>query len=207
MAIAKRKKRFFEVEIPMINKQTFLQGFEIKELDNKYIKYDLTRILKGKNTLMQFKVKVKDDVITTYARELKLLPCFLRRMVRKGTNYVEDSFVTNCKNAELKIKPFLITRRKVSRAVRRALREKAKEEIINYVKDKDSETIFKEILRNQLQKPLSLSLKKVYPLSLCEIRQLKVEKELETVSEETPVEETVEEKAIEKENTSEEKKE
>ena len=207
MAIAKRKKRFFEVDIPMINKQTFLQGFELKELDNKFIKYDLTRILKGKNALMQFKTKVENDVVITYARELKLLPCFLRRMVRKGTNYVEDSFIVTCKDAELKIKPFLITRRKVSRAVRRALREKAKEEIINYVKDKDSETIFKEVLRNQLQKPLSLSLKKVYPLSLCEIRQLKVEKELETVSEKAPAKEAIEEKAVEKESTSEEKKE
>jgi ribosomal protein S3AE len=73
----------------------------------------------------------------------------------------------------------LITRRKVSRAVRKALREKAKEELINYVKNKNTETLFEELLKGQIQKTLSLILKKIYPLALCEIRIFKVEKELE----------------------------
>jgi len=73
---------------------------------------------------------------------------------------------------QLKVKPFLITRRKVSRAVRKALREKAKEELTEYFKDKDIDTIFQDLLKNQIQKPLSLKLKKIYPLSLCEIRVL-----------------------------------
>jgi ribosomal protein S3AE len=103
-----------------------------------------------------------------------LLPYFLRRMVRKGTNYVEDSFVTECQDAKIIIKPFLITRRKVSRAVRTALRKKAKEELINYVKDKTSEELFDEVLKNQIQRPLSQKLKKIYPLSLCEIRVFEI---------------------------------
>ena len=179
MAIAKRKKRFFEVEMPIINKQTQLQAYELKELKGRFIKYDLTRILRGKNMLLQLVVKISEDKAVAIPRAIKLMPYFLKRMVRKGTNYVEDSFTVNCKDAELRIKPFLITRRKVSRAVRKALREKAKQELINYVKDKDSNTLFDEILKNQMQKPLSLKLKKIYPLSLCEIRVFKVEKELE----------------------------
>ena len=104
------------------------------------------------------------------------MPYFLKKIVRKGTNYVEDSFSTSCKNGQVRIKPFLITRRKVSRRVRKALREKAHEELINYVKDKKSETLFEDLLKNSIQKPLSLKLKKIYPLSFCEIRILKVEK-------------------------------
>ncbi|GAI48994.1 unnamed protein product, partial [marine sediment metagenome] len=98
----------------------------------------------------------------------------------KGTNYIEDSFSAKCKNAQVRIKPFLISRRKISKAVRKALREKAREELINYMKNKDIETLFKEILKNQIQKPLSLKLKKIYPLSLCEIRIFKVEKMIES---------------------------
>ena len=177
MAKAKRKKKFFDVEIPIIRRETQLQAYELKDLDGKLIKYDLTRILKGKSLLLQLKVKVEGEKAISIPRELKLLPYYLRRMMRKGTNYVEDSFSTNCKNAQIKIKPFLITRRKVSKAVRKALREKAKEELIKYVKTKDSEEIFEDVLKNQLQKDLSLKLKKIYPLSLCEIRILKVEKE------------------------------
>jgi ribosomal protein S3AE len=180
MAIAKRKKRFFEVDMPLINKQTQLQAYEIKELDGKIIKYDLTRLLRGKSMLIKLKVKIKDNEIISVPKEIRLLPYFLKRMVRKGTNYVEDSFSTNCKDAQIRIKPFLITRKKVSRAVRKALREKAREELIEEVKDKKSEEIFSDLLKNKTQKQLSLKLKKIYPLSLCEIRILKVEKELES---------------------------
>lgn len=97
-------------------------------------------------------------------------------MVRKGTNYVEDSFSAECKDAFVRIKPFLITRKKVSRAVRKALREKAKEELINYVKGKSAEILFDELLKNSIQKFLSLKLKKIYPLSFCEIRIFKLER-------------------------------
>jgi len=173
MAIAKKRKKFFDVDIPLINKQTHLQAYDIKEIDGKLIKYDLTRILRGKSMLMQLRVSVKGDKATTTPRETKILPYFLKRVVRKGTNYVEDSFETPCKDGNLRIKPFLVTRRKVSRAVRKALREKARELIIEYVKTKNSLEIFEDLLKNQFQKSLSLRLKKIYPLSLCEIRVLK----------------------------------
>ncbi len=184
MALAKRKKRFFDVEMPLIRRQTQLQAYEIKELESKLIKYDLTRSLRGKGMLIQLIVKVKDDKATSIPRELKLMAYYLRRMIRKGTNYVEDSFSTKSKDSQLRIKPFLITRRKVSRAVRKALREKAREELAEYIKTKDTNTVFEDILKNKLQKELSIKLKKIYPLSLCEIRVLKVEKTLEKKAEE-----------------------
>ncbi len=184
MAISKHKKRFFDVDMPLIKKQTQLQAYELEELNGRLIKYDLTRILRGKSMLLQLKVKIEGDKATSEPKEIKLMIYYLRRMMRKGTNYVEDSFSTKCKNAQLRIKPFLITRRKVSRAVRKALREKAREELINYSKTKNSQAIFEEILKNKLQKELSIKLKKIYPLSLCEIRMLKIEKELAKIKKE-----------------------
>ncbi|MFA5952967.1 MAG: hypothetical protein WC812_00045 [Candidatus Pacearchaeota archaeon] len=178
MAEAKRKKKFFNIEIPLIKKSTQLQAYESKDLNNRYIKYDLTRILKGKSILLTIKVLVKNDEAITVPKEIKLMPYYLRRMMRKGTDYVEDSFSANCKNAQLRIKPFLITRRKVPRKIRKALRDKAKQELIEYIKQKNFEEVFDEILKNSLQKNLSMKLKKIYPLSLCEIRVLEVEKEL-----------------------------
>jgi len=189
MAKEKKRKKFFDVEIPLIRKETHLQAYDIKELEGRTIKYDLTRFLKGKGMIIKLKVKVEGEKATTIPKETKLMPYFLKRMVRKGTNYVEDSFSTKCADAQIRIKPFLITRRKVSRAVRKALREKAREELINNVKDKNAETLFDEILKNQIQKSLSLKLKKIYPLSLCEIRVLKIEKEFEKKK---PLKESVE---------------
>ena len=176
MAQAKRKKRFFDVEMPLIKKETQLQAYEIKDLEGRFIKYDLTRILRGKSMILKSKINVDKEKAIATPIEIKLMPYFLKRMVRKGTDYVEDSFSVECKDAEIKIKPFLITRRRVPRSVRKALRNQAKEELIKYVKNKTSEEIFEEIIKNRIQKTLSLKLKKTYPLSLCEIRILKIEK-------------------------------
>jgi ribosomal protein S3AE len=175
MAIAKKKKRFFEVDMPIINKQTQLQGYEIEELAGRNIIYDLTRILKGKNLIMNFQVKIEDEKAIAYPKKIQLLQGYIKRMMRKGTNYVEDSFLAKCKDNQMRIKPFLITRRKVSRAIRKSLRNKAKEELIKYVENKTSQDLFEEAMRNTIQRDLSLKLKKVYPLSLCEIRILGIE--------------------------------
>ena len=91
---------------------------------------------------------------------------------------MEDSFEAPCKDAILKIKPLLVSRRKISRAVKKALREKAREEILNTVKTMTKNKLFEDILQGQFQKSLSYILKKVYPLSSCEIRIIKVEKEI-----------------------------
>jgi len=175
MAIAKKRKKFFDVNIPLIKKETQAQAYEIEELDGKIMNYDVTRILRGKSALLQLIIKTENKEAVAKPRQLVVLPCYIRRMIRKGTNYVEDSFSTKSKDDSVRIKPFLITRRKVSRAVRKALRNKAKEFLIEYAKEKTSEELFDEIMRNIIQKNLSITLKKIYPLSLCEIRVLKVE--------------------------------
>ena len=179
MAVTKKKKKFFEVEMPLIGKTTHLQAFEISQLSNKHIKYDLSRILKGKSIMIQLVVYIEDNKATAKPKKIELMPHYLKRMVRKGTNYVEDSFSAETKDTQIKIKPFLITRRKVPRKVRKALREKARQEIINYVKTKKTEKIFEDILKNKIQKELSLILKKIYPLSSCEIKSMKIEKNLD----------------------------
>jgi len=176
MAQAKIKQKFFDVEMPILNKETQLYAYYLNELEGRTIKYDLTRFLRGKGVLLSMDVKVEGGKASAYPKEFVILPYFLRRMIRKGTNYVEDSFSADTKDSKVIVKPFLITRKKVSRSVRKALREKAREEIKDYLKNKDTKTIFEELIQNKMQRPLSLKLKKIYPLSLCEIRVFGVEK-------------------------------
>jgi len=175
MAQAKKRKKFFDVDIPIAGKGTHVQAYSIEEIDGRHIRYDLTRVLRGKSVEVQLIIKVKGEKATAYPKKITLMPYYLKRMVRKGTSYIEDSFSADCKDARVKIKPLLVARRKISRAVKKALREKAREELTSYIKNKTVEEIFEEIVKNQLQKPLSLKLKKIYPLSLCEIRVFKIE--------------------------------
>ena len=60
MVQRKKKKKFFDVSIPIIQKTTQLQAYDIESLDNQFIKYDLTRFLRGKSMLLTTKVKIEN---------------------------------------------------------------------------------------------------------------------------------------------------
>ena len=82
MAIAKRKKKFFDVEIPLINKEIQLQAYEVPELEGRFVKYDLTRMLRGKSMILTLKVNVKDDEAIAIPRKIILLSINSRSSIR-----------------------------------------------------------------------------------------------------------------------------
>ena len=169
-----RRKKFLPVEVPATNARIELLGNTIEDIENKNIKLDLTRQLKGKSVEGTFKIKIIDKKLIALPSKIRLMPYFIRRMIRKRISYVEDSFNSPSQESIIKIKPFLITRKRVSKAVRKTLRNKAKNWLEDYLAERNDEEIFNDILGNRLQKPLSLVLKKTYPLSLCEIRLIEV---------------------------------
>jgi ribosomal protein S3AE len=179
-----KKKKFQSVEIPLINSKIELIGDSIKELKDKTINLDLTRQLKGKSVEAVVKIKIENDKAVAYPNKIKLMPYFIKRMIRKRISYIEDSFETPSQESLIRIKPFLITRKKVSRAVRKALRNRCKNWTEDYIAERKDDEIFNDILLNKMQRTLSLVLKKTYPLSLCEIRILEIKRPLK--SEEIP---------------------
>ncbi|MBI2630291.1 hypothetical protein HYW76_04250 [Candidatus Pacearchaeota archaeon] len=181
------KKKFIEIELPLVGEKAEVLTSNELSLNGKTINLDLTRKLRGKSVEAIFKLKLEGEKIKAELNRLHLLGYFIRRMMKTSIDYVEDSFSAQCKDAVLKIKVFMITRKKVSRAVRNALRNKAKEEVEASIKEANIETIFSEILYGKFQKSLSIKLKKVYPLGLCEIRDIIIEKKLENKVEEEKI--------------------
>lgn len=177
--MAIEKKKFFSVEIPAINQKVSLLAYNLEQLNNRNIKVDLTRMLRGQSVEAIFKVKTAEGKAIASPIKIYVLSAFIARMMRKSISYVEDSFSCECDDAQLRIKPFMITRKKVTRAVRKALRNEAKKYIQEHVKEKNKEELFAEIINGRLQKSLSLKMKKIYPLAFCEIRHLSIEKEKE----------------------------
>ena len=177
------KKKFFNVEIPLINENYEVYTYNIEDIDNKTIKIDMTRKLRGKSVDLVFSINVKEGKAIAYPKKLRLLPFFIKHMLRKSISYIEDSIKTESTESKIIIKPFLITRKKVSRAVKSTLRNSARNWIVDYIKTKKNDEIFEDILSGKIQKALSLKLKKIYPLALCEIRVLEVGKKLEKNSE------------------------
>jgi ribosomal protein S3AE len=166
-----KRKKFHEIELPVINKKIELLAVSKEDLKGRTVKLDLTREVRGKSFEIIF--KILDKKIQPY--RLHVYPYFIRRMMRKSVDYVEDSFIVKSKDGELRVKPFLIARKKVSRKVRKALREECKKELTKMIENKKFSTILSSLIKNDLQKELSLKLKKIYPLSLCEIRDIYLE--------------------------------
>ena len=96
--------------------------------------------------------------------------------MRTNISYVEDSFICNTKDSKIRVKPFLLTRKKVHRRVRTALRDKCRESIAELAKNRTKEEFFSEVISSKIQRQIIPKLKKIYPLSLCEIRVIEVEK-------------------------------
>ena len=168
------KKRFFEVTAPITSTKISLYSVSPESLENKIVKIDLTKNLKGKSMELKLIVKNDKDHLIAEPKSLILLNSYLKRVMRKGTDYVEDSFEAESEDSKIIIKPILITRKRVSRAILKTLREAAKKHLTSHIKTRNNKDLFTEITTNKLQKELSLKLKKVYPLALCEIKHFEV---------------------------------
>lgn len=180
------KSEFYEVKAPMTATKIQLYAYSTEELNNKIVKLDLTRSLKGKSIELILRVKREDNELIGDPESLELVQSYIRKMMRKGTDYVEDSFLVECKDAKVQIKPFMITRNKVSRSIRRELRDMAKKHLESHLKSRTAKEIFTDITTNKLQKELSLKLKKIYPLALCEIRAFRIVNPIKEVQAEKP---------------------
>ena len=163
------RKKYIEVQVPFLGESLRVLGTP-EELHNKTIKLDLTRKLRGKGLTVKLRIFNQEGKLFAIPNSLNLASSYIRSMMRKRTNYVEDSFQARCSDIRVTIKPHLITRKKVSRVVRKNLRNTTKDFIIEYCKERDYMTVAQEIFDGTLQKTLLPKLKKVYPLSFCDIR-------------------------------------
>ena len=195
-----QKKKFIEVEVPVLSEKLEVLGTP-EELDKKSIKLDLSRKLRGRGVEICLEIQNQEGKLVAYPKRIELVKTYIRRMLRKRISTIEDSFPLKCQDIEARIKPILITRKKVSRAVRHNLRKTCKEILIETAKEKTYLELADEILYGNLQKEIYPKLKKVYPLSLCEIRVIEtkdLEKAEKTVKEEV-IEETTSENIKESE--------
>jgi len=172
MATAKKgaKKVFFEVTAPFTSAKLHVFGSSIDEVVGRTITLDLTRSLRGKSFVLILKLAKEGDKLVGKPVSLTLAGSFIRRSMRSGTDYLEDSFIAETKEGKVRIKPFMIARNRVSRAILGELRAAARKTLEEAVRIKTPTELFSDLMTNKLQKELSLKLKKIYPLAFCEIR-------------------------------------
>ena len=170
------KKKYFDVRLEIFNTDIPLLAFKPEDLEGRTIKFDLTKILKGKNCEARFLVKKQNENLVGEIREIRINQSYIKRLIGHNSSIVEDSFVCKTQDVNIRVKPFLITRKRVHRAVRKELRERAREYLQKELEDKTRDKVFQSAVSAIIQKQLSKKLKKTYPLAVCELRMVKIEK-------------------------------
>ena len=152
--------------------------------------------------------EVKEGKGHTTFRALAFSPNSIKRMVRRGRDKVDDSFL--CKTQDgvvLRVKPFLITISQVPHGVQTSLRKSFRRKMKEVVSKQNFEQVLRDILEGKLQSLIRSSLNKVTPLKMLDIRVLKVEEieytEKETFGPEEVKEEEESEEPMETEEASE----
>ena len=174
--MATEKKKVWDIEVPLIGHK--IQAFASTQdgLNGRIIKLDLTRFLKGRSIEANLVVSKKENKLVADFTSLKVLPSYILRMMRKNISWVEDSFSCQSKDVKLVIKPFMITKKKVHRSVRKALRNQTKDFLTKFVAEREAERVFEAVLKGSLNKEIMSHLRKVYPLAFFEVRVLKAVK-------------------------------
>ena len=76
-----RRKKFQEIEIPLINSQLEVIGNTPEEVAGKTMKLDLTRQLKGKSAEVVVKINLENEKLVAHPVKMKLMSYFIRRMI------------------------------------------------------------------------------------------------------------------------------
>ena len=170
------KKKNISVEMDLLDSQIDVLAYNVESLKNKILRLDMTRKLMGKSLEAIFRIDIVGGVAKAIPIKLALFQFYLRRLIRKSSSYIEDSFLVDTKNQKIRVKTFMITRKRVPRTIRGSIRKKANEVIIEFCKGRDYEDFFKAVLSNSIQKDIAAKAKKIYPLAVCEIKSVSVEK-------------------------------
>ncbi len=184
MAVKAKKKWLRVLALKPFNDhfigETFV--FNAEDAIGKKIKISLMSLTndpKRQNINLMFEITKKHgDCLGAEIVGYNLVASSIKRFVRRNCNRIDDSYSFRTKdNKKIRIKPILLTRSLAKGSVLKAIRKSAKEFLSDAVSKSDYYPFFNDVIYHRLQKNLRDNIKKVYPLRVCEIRTIKLEKE------------------------------
>lgn len=174
----KKKKSWIKILAPsMFRNKVIGETIKRDKLVGRTIKVSLSNLIgdmKKQNINLGFVItNVKDDKAETEIYKYFLSVGYLKRLVRKIRNKIDDSFIAETKDKiKIKIKPVMITRGRTSKARLTAIRKLSRELLTKFVKETSFEDFIREVGSFRIQIKLKQTLRKIYPLGLYEIRYI-----------------------------------
>ena len=181
--LKKKKKKWVSVYASsMFNNVDIVEKLvvEAPEAIGKVLKVnlaDLTQDIKKQNILLTFSAsRLQDQRVVCDVTGYELSPSYVKRVIKRAKSKIEDSFLCSTKDeVKVRAKPVILTRSKAKGSILTLLRHKSREYFISNIKKQSYDEILSSIISHNLQKGLKDELKKIYPVSLTELRIFKKE--------------------------------
>lgn len=137
----------------------------------------ITGEMKKQNINIGYRVtETKDNKAYAAPVSYSISPSLIRRVVRKGKDRVESSFLCVTKdNRVVRIKPLMITKTNTYNSLKAALIKNCHGYMANIIKKMDYYQMFDEIVTFRFHMKIKEYLNKIYPLRVFEIKKLKIE--------------------------------
>jgi len=156
----KRKKLWYGIYAPdCLRKQQLGEStvYNTEDLIGKTLKLNLSTFpndMRKQNVAVKFSVKtVVDSKAITEITGISLTTAYIKRLVRRGRNKVDDSFLAVSKDKKnIRLKPIIITNAKTERSVTSKLRIELRKILSSSLKNSTSEEFFMNLINQRLQK-------------------------------------------------------
>jgi len=174
----KKKKYWYNIVAPKQFQNAKLgetRAYTAEELNGKVLKANLMTLTndpKKQSITLSFKInEVSNNTGITTIVNYSINNTHIKRLVRKASKKIESSFLVKTKdNVAYRIKPIILTRYRSNKSVLTALRKKTVEIMQQYIAGIDSKDIYYQIITHKLQMETKNTLKRIYPISVCEIK-------------------------------------
>ncbi|MBU3942246.1 MAG: hypothetical protein KKF74_05015 [Nanoarchaeota archaeon] len=183
LKVSKIKKKWYQILAPKEFNEMLIgetPSLDPRLLIGKIMTINLmgiTRDIKKQNINITFRVTgLKENKAETEIIGYKVMPAFIKRIIRKGRNNLHDSFV--CKTSDekdVRLKSLVITVNKTKGAVVNSLMKALRANLTEYVRKITYKELVNELVSHKLQSNLKISLRKIYPLRSLEIKEMLLE--------------------------------
>jgi len=120
--------------------------------------------------------KKENNQILTKTTGYSIAPAAVRKMMRRARERIDDSFAAKSKDdVVVRIKPVLITRGRAKGSILTDIRQDMRVFIVRALATLTFVDFIKELVAHKFQRQLQDSLRKIYPLQTCELRDVHIE--------------------------------
>ena len=213
VAKSKAKKKWYPILAPsMFNSQVIgeIPVEEPSKVIGRIVPVNLMNLtgdMRKQSTTISFKINsITGEKAYTEVIGFDVAASAIKRIIRRGKRKVDTNVSAKTSDEKkIKLKIVLVTRGLTCRSVLSSLRKSTKENLIRIIGKMKYDEVLKMLTINKLQIDLKKSLNKIYPIKMCEVRHMSIEKEKKHHEEEPKAEIKQEEKVEEKETKPEKK--